>query len=53
MPDSAEPKGCLQATVQTPGPYLCSRPATAAWGAWFSTVTLEERGATGAHQTST
>lgn len=32
--------------------YLCSGPATAAWGTWFSTVTLEERGLTRAQQTS-
>lgn len=32
--------------------YLCSRPATAAWGTWFPTVALEERGPTGARHTS-
>lgn len=36
----------------TQGPYLHSRPATAARGTWLSTVTLEERGVTGAPQAS-
>lgn len=52
VPDSAEPRGGPEAACRVPSPYLCSGPATAAWGTWFSTVTLEERGATGAHQTS-
>lgn len=28
-------------------PYLCTWPATAARGTWFSTVTLKERGDSG------
>lgn len=47
------PKGCPKVARMDLSPYLCSWPATAAWGPWFPTVTLQERGPAGTRQTST
>lgn len=41
--DIAEPKAACQQSAQNPSPYLCTWPATAARGTWFSAVTLKER----------